>query len=160
MATFVRLGIMSWFVSNMAVTAAPAKKKPVDMSPHASQLLATLEPALCLASHGQQLLRRAILSLLNISLLASGVVRLGLIAPAYLYQAATSTLYHLAHSSRWAIRRLWNTTQVKRLRKKIEFEFFTLILGAGGNNLFLVIFWPGWYIIGLAGFALWTWYAK
>jgi hypothetical protein len=147
---------MSWFVGNMVVTTASAKKKPVDVSPPT-----TVEPALRLVRYGQQLLSRAMLSiLLNTFLLASVLVHLSRIAPVYLHQAVTSTLYHLTHSSRWAIHRLWNTAQVKRLRRKIEFEFFTLILGAGGNNLFLLIFWPGWYIIGLAGFALWSWCTK
>ncbi|KAG6355799.1 hypothetical protein INS49_003765 [Diaporthe citri] len=48
----------------------------------------------------------------------------------------------------------WNSTQVRRLRKKLEFEFFVLILGCG-NSLCLAVFWPGWFIIGLLYLA-WT----
>lgn len=48
----------------------------------------------------------------------------------------------------------WNSSQVKRLRKKLEFEFFVLILGCG-NSLCLAVFWPGWFIIGLLYLA-WT----
>lgn len=42
----------------------------------------------------------------------------------------------------------WNSSQGRRLRKKLEFEFFVLILGCG-NSLCLAVFWPGWFIIGL-----------
>lgn len=52
----------------------------------------------------------------------------------------------------------WNSKQGRRLRKKLEFEFFVLILGSG-NGLILVVFWPGWILIGLAYFVylLWSW---
>lgn len=42
----------------------------------------------------------------------------------------------------------WNSGQGRRLRKKLEFEFFVLILGCG-NSLCLAVFWPGWFIVGL-----------
>ena len=44
----------------------------------------------------------------------------------------------------------WNSQPTRRLRKKIVFEFFTLILGCG-NNLCLIVFWPGWWILGFIG---------
>lgn len=52
----------------------------------------------------------------------------------------------------------WNSKQCRRLRKKLEFEFFVLILGSG-NGLILMVFWPGWILIGLAYFVylLWCW---
>jgi hypothetical protein len=48
----------------------------------------------------------------------------------------------------------WNSDQGRRLRKKLEFEFFVLILGCG-NSLCLAVFWPGWLIIGLL-YLTWT----
>ncbi|POS71025.1 hypothetical protein DHEL01_v210582 [Diaporthe helianthi] len=48
----------------------------------------------------------------------------------------------------------WNSSQGSRLRKKLEFEFFVLILGCG-NSLCLAVFWPGWVIIGLL-YLVWT----
>lgn len=51
----------------------------------------------------------------------------------------------------WSV---WNSSQGRRLRKKLEFEFFVLILGCG-NSLCLAVFWPGWFIIGLLYLA-WT----
>lgn len=34
------------------------------------------------------------------------------------------------------------------LRKKLIFEFFVFVLGAGGNNIILLVFWPGWLVVG------------
>ncbi|KAI3395855.1 hypothetical protein diail_792 [Diaporthe ilicicola] len=48
----------------------------------------------------------------------------------------------------------WNSSHVRRLRRKLEFEFFVLILGCG-NSLCLAVFWPGWFVIGLVYLA-WT----
>ncbi|KUI54525.1 hypothetical protein VM1G_10244 [Cytospora mali] len=48
----------------------------------------------------------------------------------------------------------WNSKQSRRLQKKVEFEFFVLILGCG-NSFCLVVFWPGWILIGLV-YLLWT----
>lgn len=42
----------------------------------------------------------------------------------------------------------WNSKQSRRLRKKLEFEFFVLILGSG-NGFILMVFWPGWILVGL-----------
>ena len=42
---------------------------------------------------------------------------------------------------------LWDCKQSKRLRKRLEFEFFALLLGPSGNALILTLFWPGWYIL-------------
>ncbi|PSS05186.1 hypothetical protein BD289DRAFT_419690 [Coniella lustricola] len=42
----------------------------------------------------------------------------------------------------------WDSKTSRRLRKKLEFEFFVLILGCG-NGFALIIFWPGWIFVGL-----------
>jgi len=42
----------------------------------------------------------------------------------------------------------WNSKQSRRLRKKVEFEFFVLILGSG-NGVILMMFWPGWILVAL-----------
>jgi len=47
----------------------------------------------------------------------------------------------------------WDSKPVRRLRKKVEFEFFVLLLGCG-NTLFLMVFWPGWIPLGCLGWAV------
>ncbi|KAJ9162221.1 hypothetical protein NKR19_g1564 [Coniochaeta hoffmannii] len=52
---------------------------------------------------------------------------------------------------------IWNSRRIRRLRKRIEFEFFVLILSPSGNNLFLLLFWPGWLLIAAAAWSLSIW---
>ncbi|KAI8956546.1 hypothetical protein F5Y11DRAFT_361634 [Daldinia sp. FL1419] len=49
-------------------------------------------------------------------------------------------------------RATWETKPIQRLRKKIMFEFFALLLGSCGNSLCLLLFWPGWWLLGLIWF--------
>jgi hypothetical protein len=54
-----------------------------------------------------------------------------------------------------ALRQLWNTRVVVSMRNKVFYEFAVFILGSG-QGLILTLFWPGWWILGGATWALWT----
>ena len=45
----------------------------------------------------------------------------------------------------------------EKFRKKLFFEFMVFVLGAGGNQILLVVFWPGWIV--LSGGAMGIWWA-
>lgn len=88
--------------------------------------------------------------------------QLNRIALAYLLSGCNAAALHalltakgLATMSVTALSKLawgaWNSKQSRRLRKKLEFEFFVLILGCG-NGFILMIFWPGWILVGLVYF--------
>ncbi|KAK3903391.1 hypothetical protein C8A05DRAFT_14658 [Staphylotrichum tortipilum] len=49
----------------------------------------------------------------------------------------------------------WDSKQCRRLRKRLEFELFVLILGPSGNALLLMIFWPGWPMLAFLGWGFW-----
>ncbi|KAK0621766.1 hypothetical protein B0T17DRAFT_618170 [Bombardia bombarda] len=52
---------------------------------------------------------------------------------------------------------LWDSKTSRRFRRKIEFEFFVMFLGAG-NILCLMLFWPGWILLAVASFwTAWGW---
>ncbi len=57
----------------------------------------------------------------------------------------------LARNSVAALKRAtrmgWKSTE--RLRRKLWFEFMVFVLGGGGNGLILVLFWPGWIVLGV-----------
>lgn len=53
------------------------------------------------------------------------------------------------------MKRGWKATE--ELRKKLFFEFMAFVLGAGGNQILLVVFWPGWVV--LVGGAVGIWWA-
>jgi hypothetical protein len=41
------------------------------------------------------------------------------------------------------------------MRKKLFMEFMIFVLG-GGNQLILVLFWPGWVIVGGGIWGVWS----
>ena len=51
-----------------------------------------------------------------------------------------------------SMRLSWKATE--RLRKKLFYEFALFILGTGYYGL-LVVFWPGWIVIGGGAWAIW-----
>jgi hypothetical protein len=58
--------------------------------------------------------------------------------------------------ARTVLRSAWSSKPVKKLRKKVAFEFIALVLGPGGNMLFLMIFWPGWWFLAGLAWLVWT----
>jgi hypothetical protein len=149
-------GAMSLSLATMAILAAPTKKS-AEVFAQRSEVIVPLVPALQFASHCRQLLRKALLSfVLTTYLLASALLHISYIMSVHICQAAQTVLCHSIEFSTRVTQAIWNSAQVKRLRKKLEFEFFTLILG-GGNSLCLVIFWPGWCILALVGVVLSAW---
>jgi len=51
------------------------------------------------------------------------------------------------------MRVVWKSTE--GTRKKLFHEFMVFVLGSGGNAAILVLFWPGWILVG--GFwGIWT----
>ncbi|KAI0466036.1 hypothetical protein F4859DRAFT_341340 [Xylaria cf. heliscus] len=150
---------MSLALSTGAFIAASAKN-PATSSPHGSWIFTTLASTLHLAGYYQRHLHNALLPLfLQASLFASRLLHLGQTASVRTFQTTGRILYYSIQLSKQTAWKLWDSTQGRRFRKKIEFEFFTLILGGGGNNLCLVIFWPGWGILAVAGFVFSAWYA-
>ncbi|KAH8912682.1 hypothetical protein BR93DRAFT_93519 [Coniochaeta sp. PMI_546] len=73
------------------------------------------------------------------------------------YLASRFVARETASILRSMTRAVWNSRKIKRLRKRIEFEFFVLILSPSGNNLFLLVFWPGWILIAAAVWGLSMW---
>jgi hypothetical protein len=67
--------------------------------------------------------------------------------------ASKVAFFNTAQISKNAVSALWNSTQMRRLRKKLELEFFTFILGCG-NVLCVLMFWPGWWVLALVTFVI------
>ncbi|KAH7035779.1 uncharacterized protein B0I36DRAFT_96766 [Microdochium trichocladiopsis] len=49
----------------------------------------------------------------------------------------------MAVSASWLF---WSCTTMRRLKRKLEFEFFTIMLSSG-NHVCVFIFWPGWWLM-------------
>ncbi|KAI5861546.1 hypothetical protein GGS23DRAFT_138470 [Durotheca rogersii] len=74
------------------------------------------------------------------------------------WQAALTSWSVAVHACAAAVRAavlakaVWRSKPVMALRRKVVFEFVALLLGSG-NALFLVLFWPGWWVLGLIALA-------
>ncbi|KAH6610111.1 hypothetical protein Trco_000131 [Trichoderma cornu-damae] len=68
--------------------------------------------------------------------------------------ASAFLLRHVFAVSCKATLDVWDSRGVRRVRARLFDEFALFILGYG-NAMFLVLFWPGWLILGGACVALW-----
>ncbi|KAI5457052.1 hypothetical protein BGZ63DRAFT_428482 [Mariannaea sp. PMI_226] len=62
--------------------------------------------------------------------------------------------FHGATITSKAVAGVWNSRRIQALRKKLFYEFAVFILG-GGNILFIILFWPGWWVLGGGIWGFW-----
>jgi hypothetical protein len=146
----------------MAILAASTAKQNIALHQHSGRIFVT-EPTLKFAFQLQQAIGSLSLHLLLRTYFATSFIVLSLLFAAktiafqwYLasrYAALKTSL--VLRSVCWAV---WGSRTAKRLRKRLEREFFLLILSPGGNSLFLLLFWPGWLVIAATVwyFSIWT----
>jgi hypothetical protein len=135
---------------SVMTTAGPVFDMGVPSRPLAN-ILASLEPTAAYAVW----LQRAISSfsfviLLNTYFLAKISVTVGHVLANYAY--VVTRLATILSGK--AIKGVWDSKSVVTLRNKVFHEFATFILG-GGNGIFLMIFWPGWWVLGGTVWAAW-----
>lgn len=140
--------------SEMPIMAAPGMDTNRQLR-NSSDIISTLAPTLQVALECKRLLSTASLFVL---------VRTYFIASQVLFASqniaiqslVTSRLLLFTALSLWkkAWWTVWDSRTTRRLRKKVVFEFFTLILGCG-NSFCLLVFWPGWWILGFIGLMTW-----
>jgi hypothetical protein len=80
--------------------------------------------------------------------LASIVLLWALTVTRFVAMKTASASQHLP----WA---LWNSKPIRRLRRKLEFEFFVLVLGFG-NAACLYLFYPGFWLCLAVIYVLWA----
>jgi hypothetical protein len=144
----------------MALLAASRAPPGVSSLTQHSDVLSVLSPLVNTALQFQQLV---------------GSAAFHLAVRAYFAAAATATLaiwvswrviWHALVTSRLLaahalllLRRLiwaaWDSRSGRRLRKRLEYEIMVTLLGPGGNTLLLMLFWPGWFMIGVLWWGMW-----
>lgn len=140
--------------------AAAAKPAPSGSLVPQSDVISTLYPVVNGALQLQQLVGSAAFHLLvrtcfaaslvaTASLWASKSIAWRALAAA---RALTAASLGLARRLVWAA---WDSRRSRRLRKRLEFELFALLLGPSGNTLFLMLFWPGWPMLALLVWVFW-----
>ncbi|KAK4233900.1 hypothetical protein C8A03DRAFT_38353 [Achaetomium macrosporum] len=145
----------------MALLAASKTTPSVSLShSQRSDVVSTLYPLINSALQFQQLLGSAALHLVvrtyfaasilaTTSLCASKSIAWRTFLASRILVAKTLAL---TKRIAWAA---WDCKRSRRLRKRLEFELFVLLLGPGGNALMLMLFWPGWLMLALLGWGLW-----
>ena len=133
-------------------------------SPNSSTLLATtssqnniltlFSPALAHSLYFVAILQRflsttTLFVFLRCYLLSAVVLRQSYYATQVL---AIQGYYALSMVTRHALSMGWKATEP--IRKKLFFEFAVFILG-NGNGLLLLMFWPGWLVIGGGVWGAW-----
>lgn len=113
----------------------------------AHSTISRLGPALDFAARFQ---RGLVISCLRAYL----VLHLALYASGFLAVVATIGAFHGVSMSSKAVADLWESRTVRLVRRKLFFEFAVFILG-GGNSIILLLFWPGWLLVGGAFWGLW-----
>jgi hypothetical protein len=148
--------------SKMSVLAASTNPTTILTTQNTKTILALLSPAfansLYLATILQRLLSTTTLFLLFRSYLLSIFLlqqshhasQILLIQSLYASSIACKNAYW---ASKKGTRLLWRSTE--RMRKKLFMEFMIFVLG-GGNQLILVLFWPGWIIVGGGIWGVWS----
>ncbi|KAK7955789.1 uncharacterized protein PG986_005011 [Apiospora aurea] len=143
--------------SKMDIIAASAKDPNVSVRAQRSEVISHLGPAVQVALQFQRILSVVSLSvLLRTYILASHLLLVSKFVAWQALIASRFVLFQTVVTSWVAGRAAWNCRSMRRLRKKFEYEFYTFILGSGGNGLFCMMFWPGWWILGLVTLAIWS----
>lgn len=55
---------------------------------------------------------------------------------------------------KFTVKKGWKATE--KFRNKLFFEIMAFVLGSGGNQILLVVFWPGWIVLGGAWVIWWA----
>lgn len=143
----------------MALLAASRTAPSVSLSQR-SDVMSTLYPLVNTAVQFQQLIGSAAFHLVvrtyfaatvvaTVSLWASRSIAWRAFLASRILVARTFLLTkHLAWTA-------WDSKGSRRFRKRLEFELFILLLGPGGNTLFLMLFWPGWLMLAFLGWGVW-----
>jgi hypothetical protein len=62
------------------------------------------------------------------------------------YYASSLCLKQLCPVVKAGVEQGW--TAMEKFRNKLFFEFMVFVLGPGGNSVLLLVFWPGWFVVG------------
>jgi hypothetical protein len=72
------------------------------------------------------------------------------------YYASRLVAQQFFLASKRSLSLAWRKTNP--LRKKLFFEFMVFVLGGGGNGIILLVFWPGWLVVGPGVWCvMWAW---
>ncbi|KAF5676995.1 hypothetical protein FHETE_1897 [Fusarium heterosporum] len=140
-------------------TLLTASKVDLSVSTPRSDITRLIGPALQIALRFRSLVSSiSIFLCLHACFIASitfaGIVYASKTVTTHAFTAAKFSAFYIFNMSTQAVASAWNSKNVQRLRDKIWYEFAVFILGSG-NMIFLMLFWPGWWVLASACWAFW-----
>jgi hypothetical protein len=132
----------------------------VSFNPSYSDLIAVLGPTVRYAGYVQAVVRSLTIFLgLQAYALASITVAAALYASKIIalqaYLATRFGAFHVHLASARAASEVYRSKTLKMIKRKLFHELTFFILGGSGNALILLVFWPGWIVVGGATYAIW-----
>ncbi|CAM1510815.1 Fc.00g083280.m01.CDS01 [Cosmosporella sp. VM-42] len=145
-------------MEKVALLTASKVEPGASISPR-SDIIRLLGPTLKIALRFQSLIGSVSIFLcLRTYFLASvafaGVLYASKIVALQAFVATKTGAFHGLTMSGKAIIGAWNSKRVQALRQKLWYEFAIWVLGSG-NTFILMVFWPGWWVLAGAVWALW-----
>ncbi|KND89578.1 hypothetical protein TOPH_05595 [Tolypocladium ophioglossoides CBS 100239] len=145
-------------MDKISLLTASKVEPGVSLNPH-SAIVSRLGPALAFAAGFQRVLGPfSVVLCLHAYFVANLALAYALYAgrllAAWAFIATKLGAFHGLSVSGKAVADLWESRTVRLVRNKLFFEFAVFILG-GGNSIILLLFWPGWLLVGGASWALW-----
>ncbi|KAM5354262.1 hypothetical protein ACJ41O_000912 [Fusarium nematophilum] len=124
-----------------------------------SDIIRLLGPALEIALRFQSLISSVSIFLCLRAWFLTGIAFAGVIYASKIvalkaYVATKFSAFHGFRMSGRAAVGVWNSKSVQRLRRKLWYEFALFVLGSG-NTVFLMLFWPGWWLLAGVCWAGW-----
>lgn len=85
----------------------------------------------------------------------AGMLYTSRIVALQVYFATKFGAFHSLSISSKAVVGVWRSKRVQRFRDKLWYEFALFVLGSG-NTIFLMLFWPGWWLLAGSCWAVWA----
>lgn len=142
------------------ICAWPDANMKTALNPTALAVYNQVRPTLPLLIRTQDALRSAAIMLCwQIQMLVASAVGSALQPTRTLAWQASQALkrgvYRSLNASKKSLQTAWNSRSVKTWRRSLLYDFGFFVLGSG-NALALVLFWPGWLLVGGATLAFWN----
>lgn len=144
----------------MAALLATSKSAPSVPITQRTDVISALHPIVNSALHFQQIVGSAAFHLFMRTFFAATIVAtVSVWASKSIAWRAFLASRHLAAATITMSKRLawtaWDSKRSRRFRKRLEYELFVLLFGPGGQTFFLLLFWPGWLMLGILGLCVW-----
>ncbi|KAH7241838.1 hypothetical protein BKA59DRAFT_214379 [Fusarium tricinctum] len=141
-------------------TLLTASKVDLSVSTPRSDITRLIGPALQIALRFQSLVGCVTVFLCSHACFFASITFAGLLHASKTvtlnaFVAARFSAFLSFNMSTQAVASAWNSKNIQRLRSKLFYEFAVFILGSG-NMIFLMLFWPGWWVLAGACWAFWT----